>query len=191
MYRFIWMFSLIVFFCSCNSNEQKKVAGNSIITHVDSFAIKEKRLSEDSLNLSLREELAISYYQHNNLNKAIYHLTKLCELDSTNIAPFINLGNVLYDSRNYSEAIKYYEKALEYDSLNTNVRCDLATCYLNINNAEKALLLLKENIKLDYNHLQSHHNISIVYENLGRTDDAINEKKIFNSLSENNNNLLK
>ncbi|MFH0867648.1 MAG: hypothetical protein V1904_15770, partial [Bacteroidota bacterium] len=69
------------------------------------------------------------------------------------------------------------------DSTNTNVRCDMATCYLNIKKPQKALILLKENIKMDNNHSQSHHNLSVVYTELGMTKEAEEESDIFKKMN--------
>ena len=68
-------FCFVIFLISCNSNEQSNSLKSSL--PVDSFAIKEKLLETDSLNLPLREELAVKYYNNNNIDKAIFHLTKL------------------------------------------------------------------------------------------------------------------
>lgn len=184
-FELLLSFYFVIFLISCNSNEQSNSLKSSL--PADSFAIKEKLLETDSLNFPLREELAIKYYNNNNnLNKAIYHFIKLCQNDKNNKLALTTLGNIYYDSQQFSNAIEYYEKALKLDSLNTNLRCDLATSFLNINNANKALELLKENIKIDYNHLQSHHNISVVYKKLGKTKESVVEMEIFNKLQKNN-----
>jgi hypothetical protein len=45
------------------------------------------------------------------------------------------------------------------------------------------MVLLKENIKIDYNHLQSHHNLSLVYDKLGMKTESAEELAIFDKLS--------
>lgn len=175
----IFCFTLVLF--SCNNYEQSDLLKRDL--PVDSIAVKEKLLETDSLNLPLREELAVIYYNKNNLDKAIYHFIKLCQKDTDNTVALITLGNIYYDSRQFSNAVDYYEKALKYDSLNTNIRCDLATCYLNINNPEKALELLKTNLTIDNNHVQSHYNLSIVYNILGKNKESVKESDIYKKIT--------
>ena len=88
-----------------------------------------------------------------------------------------------YDSEDYANAVKYYEKELVLDPNNVNVRCDLATCYLNMKKPQVSLSLLKKNLTINPNHAQSHHNLSIVYTQLGKTKEADAEMAVFNSLS--------
>ncbi len=176
-------FCFAIILISCNNEQNKTTTVPS-----DSLSIKEKLLESDSLNFPLREEVAVQYYNKKNLEKAVFHLKKLCVHDTDNVMAFITLGNIYYDSKQFSNAILYYEKALFLDTYNTNLRCDLATSYLNINNAEKALELLKENIKIDYNHIQSHYNMYVIYKNLGKDEESTNELEVYNKLLNSKNN---
>lgn len=182
--------SLIVSFSACNLSVQKdlgKVNNDSIVSAdnfpADSFAFYENVLINDSLNTDLRLALATNYYAEKQFDKAIEHLLIVCNIDNKNIEALIILGNIYYDSEQNENAIKYYEKALALDNKNVNVRCDLATSYLNIKNPNKALNLLKKNIEMQPNHAQSHHNLSIVYTQLGKTKEAEEQMKIFNKLA--------
>ena len=87
-----------------------------------------------------------------------------------------------YDTDQYDNAITYYEKALALNDKNVDVRCDLATCYLNEKKTDQAYKLLKKNLDINPNHAQSHHNLSVVYGQMGKTKEAEAELKIFNSL---------
>jgi len=175
---------------SCNSNQQHNTANSKKNSHdsiesftADSFAYYENVLLKDSSNTELRLALATNYYADKKFDKAIDHLLKIYRKDPKNSEVIITLGNVYYDAEEYENAIIYYEKALVVDKKNVNVRCDLATCYLNIKKPEIACTLLKKNLELDYNHAQSHHNLSVVYNQLGKTKEAEEEMKIFNKLS--------
>jgi len=182
--------SLIVSFYGCNYDKPKDT-----ITHnketiptpdvfpSDSFAYYENVLAKDSLNTELHKAIATNYYAEKQFEKAIEHLRIVCRIDNKNTEAFITLGNIYYDTEQNEKAIEYYEKALLLDYKNVNVRCDLATCYLNIKNAEKSMLLLKENIKISPDHAQSHHNLSVVYSQMGKTKEAEEEIKVFNQLS--------
>jgi tetratricopeptide (TPR) repeat protein len=100
------------------------------------------------------------------------------------MATLFNLGNLYYDTQRNEEAIKYYERFLKLDKNNSNVRCDLATCYLNLKNTDKAISLLRENIKINFNHPQSHYNLSVILKQAGKTAEAEEELKIYNSMSQ-------
>jgi tetratricopeptide (TPR) repeat protein len=186
---FLIITPLIFSLFACNSNKPiestipKDLNINNDVFPQDSFNYYEKALSEDSLNIDLRIALATNYYAKKQFDKAIDHLLLVHRFDNKNIEAIITLGNIYYDSEQNEKAIEYYEKALVFDKENVNVRCDLATCYLNLKNPEKARILLKKNIEINYNHAQSHHNLSVVYSQLGKTKEAEDEMKIFNSLN--------
>ena len=185
LFTFLIIISGISFF-SCNSPEKDKNAipeDSQLAPAVDSFALYEEKLAKDSLNFELRNKIAVNYYAAKDYQKAIFHFLKVYHNDGKNLAVIINLGNLYYDTELYEKAIEFYKKALLLDNTNTSVRCDMATCYLNIKEPKTALALLKENIKQDFNHLQSHHNLSVVYTELGMTKEAEEELAIFNKLS--------
>jgi len=170
---------IALFFASCNSGFDNKNQ-NNIIT--DSLVLKENILKTDSLNLPLIEQIAVDYYNRKNYEKSVFYLKKLCDIDTDNVMGFITLGNTYYDAKNFKDAIPNYEKALIFDNSNTNVRCDLATCYLNIENANKALELLLKNLEINPNHLQTHHNLSVVYSKLGKVKESEKEFENYNNL---------
>lgn len=181
---------LIIAFSACNSNKQdpsvrpgRGLNDSSDAFTADSFAYYENVLIKDSSNTALRIALATNYYAGKQFDKAIGHLLKVYRNNSKNMEVLITLGNVYYDAEQYKEAVNFYEKALSLDNKNTNVRCDLATCYLNLKNPDKACTLLKTNIEMDHNHAQSHHNLSVVYNQLGKTKEAEEEMNIFNKLT--------
>ncbi|MFZ4546912.1 MAG: tetratricopeptide repeat protein [Bacteroidales bacterium] len=196
-----WVLLLI---CSCSvllfsCNNPDNTSSNSKVQSTDILENKEQSGSEancqmyetalmtDSLNTDIRLKLAAEYYMNKDLQKAQFHYLKIIGYDKNNMAALFNLGNISYDLQQYSQAIKYYEAFLEKDSNNSNVRCDLATCYLNIDNPQKAISILQENIRLNANHLQSHYNLSVVLKQVGKTEEAEKELKIYNALSANQN----
>ncbi|MCX6230110.1 MAG: tetratricopeptide repeat protein [Bacteroidetes bacterium] len=182
-------FILILGFSACKNKSDVKpnivtIKQNAVdMFPADSFAIYEKELIKDSLNIEMRIMLANNYYVKKQFDNAIYHLKIVSTLDEKNENALILLGNIYYDIEQSDKAIIYYEKALKLNDKNVNVRCDLATSYLNIKNPEKACSLLKKNIQINYNHAQSHHNLSIAYKQLGKTKEAEEELKIFNKLA--------
>jgi len=187
---FIVLACFSVTFLACNSktpNEQanKKNNVNQPVSGfpADSFAYYENALAKDTANMGLRMALATNYYSEKQYDKAILHLQKVYNSDKKNKDVVITLGNVYYDAGQYDKGIEFYEKALTIDPKNSNVRCDLATCYLNIKNTEKAFKLLKKNIEMDYNHAQSHHNLSVVYKQMGKIKESEEELVIFNKLN--------
>ncbi|MFZ4400555.1 MAG: tetratricopeptide repeat protein [Bacteroidales bacterium] len=187
---FYFIISLVFLISACNNEVQKTIVnpGNEVNHTIDafpadSFAFYENVLIKDSLNKDLHLAIATNYYAEKQFDKAIEHLLTVCRLDAKNLIACITLGNIYYDTKQDEKAIMFYEKALLLDQENVNVRCDLATSYLNLKNAEKSLILLKENIKMEPKHAQSHHNLSLVFSQLGKTKEAEAEMKIFNELN--------
>jgi tetratricopeptide (TPR) repeat protein len=150
---------------------------------LNNFNTIEESLLKDSLNTNVRLDLASKYYTQQNFEKALFHFLKVSEIEPKNLIALINIGNIYYDTQVFDKAIIYYDKALTIDNNNINVKCDKATCYLNSNMPDKAIEILKENIKQDYNHAQSHHNLSVIYRQLGKNKEADEELLIFNKLN--------
>ncbi len=167
-------------------NQDKDLSVSAEIFPTDSFAFYENILLKDSLNTELHLAIASNYYAEKQFDKAIEHLISVCRIDNKNTEAFITLGNVYYDTEHYEKAVQYYEKALLLDPNNVNVRCDQATCYLNIQNIEMAFKLLKKNIEIAPDHAQSHHNLSVVYSQMGKSKEAEEELQIFNRLKSKN-----
>jgi len=179
---------------SCNNSELKvssdknentePLQQNSPSISMESPESYEMILKTDSLNTDIRLKLAAIYYTNKDFEKAIYHYKIINNIDKDNMATLFNLGNLYYDTQRNEEAIKYYERFLKLDKNNSNVRCDLATCYLNLKNTDKAISLLRENIKINFNHPQSHYNLSVILKQAGKTAEAEEELKIYNSMSQ-------
>jgi Tfp pilus assembly protein PilF len=188
-YSFLLIVAMVVCIAACDSNKPVvPESGNNNMNQVkegfpsDSFAYYENILVKDSMNVDLRLALATNYYSERLFEKAIDHLLKVVRIDNKNLEALITLGNVYYDAGQNENAVIWYEKALVLDPKNVNVRCDLATCYLNMKQPEKSMTLLKKNLEMDPKHAQSHHNLSVVYSQLGKTKEAEEEMKVFNSL---------
>ena len=180
------LFAIAISFSACNSGTQTEISKNKIIDDnviLDSTVIYLKILKTDSLNDPIRINLAANYYFNKEYDKAIFHFLKVYYHDNKNLKSLVALGNLYYDSQQYENAIKFYQKSLAIDSSNVGVRCDMATCYLNNDKPETAMKLLKENIKMNYNHAQSHHNLSVVYDKLKMTKESEKELTIFNQLT--------
>jgi tetratricopeptide (TPR) repeat protein len=190
--RMLFIMCFTAFFAASCNNSELKVSSNPS-QNPDPMQMKdpslaldnpesyELALKTDSLNTSIRLRLAGQYYLNKNYDKALYHYLVVNSIDNKNLAALFNLGNVYYDTQQDQLAIKYYEKYLELDKSNSNVRCDLATCYLNLKNTNKAISLLRENIKINNNHPQSHYNLSVILKQAGKTAEADEEMKIYNS----------
>lgn len=182
--------AVIVFtLAACNQNRpvvpepvDQPVSNGQMTFTADSFAYYESLLLQDSANMELRLALGVNYYSERQFDKAIGHLLKVVTNDPKNQEALITLGNVFYDTGQFENAITYYEKALALNDKNVDVRCDLATCYLNLKQPEKSLSLLKKNLAIDPDHAQSHHNLSVVYRQMGRTIEADEQMKVFNAL---------
>ena len=180
---------------SCNSDkvesrgeisERNNIEDDINKKKIDELGILESQVTGDSLNIELRKALAIKYYSIGELNEAEKHYQIILEQKPNNLDASINLGNIYYDSQKNDKAIIYYEKSLLSDPKNTNLRCDLATCYLRIKNYAEAIKILKNNIKIDKNHIQSHHNLSVILKDIGNTKEADVEMAIYTKLNNRN-----
>jgi len=190
--RMLFMMCFATLFTASCNNSELKVSSNPVQSNdaqqmkypslaMDNPDSYELALKTDSLNTDIRLRLAGQYYTNKNYDKALYHYLVVNSIDKKNLAALFNLGNVYYDTQQDQQAIKYYEKYLELDKSNSNVRCDLATCYLNLKNTNKAISLLRENIKINNYHPQSHYNLSVILKQAGKTAEADEEMKIYNS----------
>jgi len=172
---------------ACNSGNSVGEKAISIDTDsefpADSFEFYEKALAVDSLNIELRVAIATNYYATKQFEKAIDHLLIAHQIDKKNVEILITLGNIYFDIDKYEKAIEFYKNALLLDDKNVNVRCDMATCYLNNKMPKKAYAILKKNIEIDSTHAPSHHNLSFVCNELGKTKEAEAEMIIYNRLS--------
>jgi len=191
---FFLFFSASLFF-SCRDEKPKtnataeqsvpNVPANSSLA--DAHTSTENLLITDSLNTGLRTDLALSYYGNKEFVKAIRHLLVVQGQDKKNAIALITLGNVYYDTEQDENAIVFYEKALQLEKFNYNVRCDMATCYRRLKKPEIAIRLLKENIKMNYSHAQSHYNLSVIYKEAGKINEAEEEMSAFQKLNSGNN----
>ena len=180
---------LMVSMAGCNysrhmapEESQTETVSDANAFTADSFAFYENILRTDSVNVPLQMALASNYYADRKFNEAIDHLLKVYGIDNKNLEMLVMLGNVYYDAGLYDNAVIYYEKALVLDNSNVNVRCDLATCYLNLKKPEISEALLKKNLSIAPNHPQTHHNLSVVYSQMGRDKEAEEQMKVFNAL---------
>ena len=103
-------------------------------------------------------------------------LTAILRADSTALAPNVALGNLLYDTGNFAMAIPYYRRALAHDPSLVDVQVDLAVSYHNDGQSETARAVLEDAIMRHPDHAIAHFDLGIVYQQLGRKDDA---KRVF------------
>ena len=168
---------VFVFLVSCENE-----TNNQINTNNDKVSVQVQENFSDSLGILPLINEAHTYYSNKNFEKALETFFKVYELDNKNLHTLINIGNIYYDLNKHTDAIDFYKKALEIDPNNINVRCDLATCIGMSGNPEQAIELLKENVALNSTHAQSHYNMAVFYEKLGKKDESASEMAIYTSL---------
>ena len=182
----VFAIAVVISFSACNSTTQSDTSKNvseSETNVVDSLTILNNMLIIDSLNDQVRVRLATKYYIGKDFDKAIFHFLKVYTHDNKNMIALLTLGNLYYDTQEDKKAIIYYQKYLALDSTAIYARCDMATCYLNIKQPDQAKKFLLQNLRQDPNHIQSHHNLSVVYKELGMIKEANAEMEIFTELS--------
>ena len=99
-------------------------------------------------------------------------LAKLLDRDSLDVAANVALGNLLYDTGNFGAAVRYYRRGLAARPDQPDVRVDLATSLHQSGHSPEAVAELQEVIAAHPGHALARFNLAIIYESLGRLEDA-------------------
>lgn len=126
---------------------------------------------------------ATNYYANGDFSNAVASFSKVLEKDSLQLPALIGMGNLHYDTNNDSIAIHYYEKAISIDPNNLNVRCDQATCFYRLGKFDKAIELNQKIVEMNHNFTMAHYNLSVIFNAVGKPDEAKKELDIYNQLS--------
>jgi hypothetical protein len=99
-------------------------------------------------------------------------LAKVLDRDSLAVDANVGLGNLLYDTGNFGAAVRYYRRGLSVDPDQPDVRVDLATSLHQSGHSPEAVAELQEVIAAHPGHALARFNLAIVFESLGRLEDA-------------------
>jgi len=138
--------------------------------------------------------IALQYYSQNpeiyfmlgkvnkeikNFNEAIVQFKKAIELDKYNINSYYALAECYEEIGSIYEQKKVLSESLKYDANNSEVHFKLGLIYQTQNDIESAILHLKKAIELSDKYVAAMHNLALVYEHIGNSQEAI---KLYNEI---------
>ena len=104
----------------------------------------EELLEKNPTDLSLKNELAMTYVTSTHPMKGISMLKEILGKDKENKQAITNLGVLSIKSGQFTKAKKYFEKLVSMDSLNYEAKLYLSVCLIEIAEKYKARQLLEE-----------------------------------------------
>jgi len=99
-------------------------------------------------------------------------LAVLIRADSSAAGPNVAMGNLYYDTGNFGDAIPFYRRALASDPSLIDVEVDLAVSHHNVGDFTTARTILEGVVGKDSTHAIALFDLGVVYQQLGRVDDA-------------------
>lgn len=136
----------------------------------------------DSLNKSLRADpkraetnfrLGTIYSYHGEYLEALRCFQGCCELQPHRSVYWEMKAETHLQLGQYQQAIRSYEKALGL-GLNPDVAARLAYCYIQVKKIKKGIHYYKKVLKYEPDHYDALCNLAAVYQNEGRSVDALN-----------------
>lgn len=95
--------------------------------------------------------------------------------DTTNVAGYVELGNLLYDTQNYARAVDYYRRALSLDPTLIDAQVDLAVSLHQSDRSGEALAELNDVLSRRPDHVVAHFDRGVILEFMGRLEEAAQE----------------
>lgn len=106
------------------------------------------------------------------IDKAKIIFEDIIALDKTNIAALNNLGNVLKILKDLNLAEETYKEALKINPNFANCLQNYANLKFDLNENEAAIELYNKAISVEPNNYLSHYNLGLVFQALGKFDEA-------------------
>ncbi|MBI5779759.1 MAG: tetratricopeptide repeat protein [Planctomycetes bacterium] len=131
-------------------------------------------------NPTVPKEMANIYFTKQDYNKAIEYYLKAVALDSQLAEAYVLIGKSYKQLNDAGKTIENYEKAFSVAPGNAMIRSEfirLGEEYFNQNKFEDSLQVNLTLIKLAPKDYQHYHNTSVVLDQLGRIDQAIENSK--------------
>ncbi|MEE9543892.1 MAG: tetratricopeptide repeat protein [Thermodesulfobacteriota bacterium] len=118
-------------------------------------------------------KLGAAYSAEKNAKMAVFHYRESIRLDSGNIEPYNNLGNILLVQGKLDEALKEFRKALKLDPDFDKTRNNLANALTRLGRYDEAKAQYRAALKLNPSNTNTLINIGINYTLQGRFKEAI------------------
>ena len=132
--------------------------------------------------------LAVSYLEKNNFEKASDIYKKIIKKYPNNFDANFNLGTIYAKNNNLEKSVELLEMAASINPNNENTFNNLGLIYLNLRNNEKALEVSKKAISINPNSSIAYSQLGIIYSNLGNINEAT--KSYLKSISLNPKNIF-
>ena len=116
--------------------------------------------------------LALSYLEKNNFEKASNIYKKIIKKYPNNFDANFNLGTIYAKNNNLEKSVILLEKASAINPNNESTYNNLGLIYLNLGNNEKALEKSKKAISINPNSSIAYSHLGIIYSNLGNVNAA-------------------
>ncbi len=120
--------------------------------------------------------LALSYSEKGDLDKAIDYYYKALEINPTYFSVLNNLGSALSSKGDIKGSIEYYQKAIESEPNNPliyKIYNNLGIAAIYEERLSEAVSYFEKAISLEPRYADTYNNIGVAMEKLGRLDDAI------------------
>lgn len=88
--------------------------------------------------------------------------------------PLVHFSGRLAEMRgDWEAAVAAYEREREIDPTDATVLADIGRCHREMGDLERAESLIRETLRIVPSHGRSHYELALVYESMGRRDDAV------------------
>ena len=142
-----------------------------------------KNLIRKNPNLDFVFNIAgLSYQKLNDFNNAEIFFVRSLDINKKNINALTNLANNFKYKINFKRAKELYIRALDIKPKHLPALLNYGNLEFQLNQNEKALKLLLDALEVNEETIPIHLNLAIVYQSLGRFDEAISHFEKINTL---------
>ena len=127
----------------------------------------------DPLSISINFSVGWRYYMARQYDRAIEQLQTTLELDPSYDVPYIILGQAYEQKGDYAQAIAALRKGAEMSHYSPSIVAPLAHAYAMAGNKAAAEKLLAQMLGLARRQYVSPYYLAIIYEGLGRNNEAL------------------
>ncbi|MBI5778388.1 MAG: tetratricopeptide repeat protein [Planctomycetes bacterium] len=130
---------------------------------------------EKTLTPAIMQAIGTVYFNKNDYNKSIKCYLEASSLDDKLAEVYVLIGKSYKQLNNINKATESYEKGFALGNIECGVI--LGERYFNQNKFNEALNINLTLIKSDPDNYQHYHNIAVIFDQLGRLDEAIEYSK--------------
>ena len=139
----------------------------------------EQVVAADPKHSNARYNIAVAYHKIGDFRKAIEHLEALLATDADYpgarralARAYYSLGLLRLQARQPDMALEVLCKAVEYEKSNENMLFAKGLAHMDRGEYPEAEVAFKEVVEMEMDHVPALHNLGVVYEQMGRLQDA-------------------